>query len=125
MLRHAQATPLFGALMQKALDLVRGCDCVSDSGCPACVQNADCGEYNAVLSKRAAVVVLNATLQAEAEHRSRMALQVCISVLHPTSGFICSGSIKYDGVTAWQCCVLSSRLILQYARVCAFRLCRC
>lgn len=71
-----QACPLFGALMQKALDLIRTCDCVSDSGCPACVQHPDCGEYNAVLSKRAALLVLSATLQAEAEHRTRMSLQV-------------------------------------------------
>ena len=71
-----QACPLFGALMQKAVDLVRACDCVNDSGCPACIQHPDCGEYNAVLSKRAAVLVLSATLQAEAEHGARMALQV-------------------------------------------------
>ena len=62
--------------MQKALELLRTCDCLSDSGCPACIQNPDCGEYNAVLSKRAAIVVLCATIQAESEHRARMALQV-------------------------------------------------
>ena len=71
----AQACPLFGALMQKALDLVRSCDCVNDSGCPACIQHPDCGEYNAVLSKRAAMLVLSATMQAELENLARMALQ--------------------------------------------------
>lgn len=70
-----QVTPLFGAIMQKALELVVTCDCANDSGCPACVQHPDCNEYNAVLSKRSAVLVLQATLQVEAEHRARMALQ--------------------------------------------------
>lgn len=67
--------------MQKALELVTNCSCSSDSGCPSCIQNADCGEYNAVLSKQAAAIVLQATLEAETEYRARTSLQV--SLRHP------------------------------------------
>ena len=63
--------------MEKALDLILGCSCASDSGCPACIQHPDCNEYNAVLSKQSAVLVLQATLRAENEHRANVALQVC------------------------------------------------
>ena len=34
-----QACPLFSALLEKALDLIRSCDCVVDSGCPGCIQH--------------------------------------------------------------------------------------
>ncbi len=46
----AQACPLFSALLEKALDLIRGCDCVVDSGCPGCIQHTGCSQYNAVRS---------------------------------------------------------------------------
>eukprot|EP00891_Asterochloris_glomerata_P009914 jgi/Astpho2/9914/e_gw1.00152.3.1_t len=70
-----QATPLFGQLLEKALELVLNCTCTKSSGCPSCIQSADCGEYNAVLHKEAAVIVLQSTLEAEAEHFARMQLQ--------------------------------------------------
>ena len=54
---------------------VRGCDCAAMSGCPGCVQHLGCTEYNAVLHKRAAVAVLEATLASEREHAARVALQ--------------------------------------------------
>lgn len=71
-----QARPLFPQLLRKALELVRGCDCRSLSGCPACVQHLGCTEYNAVLHKRAAIAVLELTLSAEAEYAERLRLQV-------------------------------------------------
>ncbi|KAK9816796.1 hypothetical protein WJX72_005198 [[Myrmecia] bisecta] len=71
----AQACPLFGELMQKALELLHNCPCQSDSGCPSCIQHTDCGEYNAVLHKGAGKIVLECTLQAEDEYRERRALQ--------------------------------------------------
>ena len=64
--------------MEKALALILGCECASDSGCPACIQHPDCNEYNAVLSKQSAVLVLQATLRAESEHRANAALQVSL-----------------------------------------------
>ncbi len=46
-----QVAPLFVTLMQRALELIRGCGCAPDTGCPGCVQHTECGEYNAVISK--------------------------------------------------------------------------
>ncbi len=107
-----QACPLFSALLEKALDLIRSCDCIVDSGCPGCIQHTGCSQYNAVravmlrmlswcscqmahaalcmqlstssfrgkhdlvavcqvLHKRAAEIVLECTIAAEAEHRQR------------------------------------------------------
>jgi DEAD/DEAH box helicase domain-containing protein len=65
---------LFGLLMRRALDLIRSCPCTSDTGCPGCVQHTDCGEYNAVLNKQSAILILESTLAAEAE-RAAAALQ--------------------------------------------------
>ena len=70
-----QATPLFSVLLEKALELIETCNCTSASGCPACIQHMDCGEYNAVLNKFSAIIVLQCTLEAEAEHRERLHLQ--------------------------------------------------
>ena len=70
-----QATPLFSVLLEKALQLIENCDCKPASGCPGCVQHTDCGEYNAVLNKFSAIIVLQCTLEAEAEHRERLRLQ--------------------------------------------------
>ena len=71
-----QACPLFGPLMQRALEVIKDCKCTSDSGCPACIQHTDCGEYNAVLSKQAGIIVLECVLAAEEEYRGRLSLQV-------------------------------------------------
>ena len=71
----AQATPLFSVLLEKALQLIENCDCKPASGCPGCVQHTDCGEYNAVLNKFSAMIVLQCTIEAEAEHRERLRLQ--------------------------------------------------
>lgn len=38
-----QVAPLFMTLMERALELIRGCDCARDSGCPGCVQHTECG----------------------------------------------------------------------------------
>lgn len=46
-----QAAPLFTTLMERALELIKGCGCGPDTGCPGCVQHTECGEYNAVISK--------------------------------------------------------------------------
>lgn len=82
--------PLFPVLLEKALQLIEGCSCKPASGCPGCVQHMDCGEYNAVLNKFSAIIVLQCTLEAEQEHRDRLLLQkqvssgmpITIAVLH-------------------------------------------
>lgn len=60
-----QAAPLFPQLLRRALQLVRECGCAGRSGCPACVQHTECGEYNAVLHKQAAAAVLAALVGEE------------------------------------------------------------
>lgn len=66
-----QATPLFPELLQRALDLVLSCPCTYPKGCPACVQHLDCKNYNAVLSKKAAVHVLKAAIEQELAYLQR------------------------------------------------------
>lgn len=46
----------------QAIDLIAGCSCTSFRGCPACVQMMSCSEYNVVLDKKAALVILQAML---------------------------------------------------------------
>ncbi|WIA12038.1 hypothetical protein OEZ85_012117 [Tetradesmus obliquus] len=62
----AQATPLFPELLQQALELVQRCACRYVKGCPCCAQHLDCKNYNAVLNKAGAVLVLQAALEQEA-----------------------------------------------------------
>lgn len=78
--RGQQARPLFPQLLRRALELIRGCDCRSVSGCPACTQHMGCTEYNAVLHKHAAIAVLELTLAAEIEYAERLRLQVCVAL---------------------------------------------
>lgn len=62
---YVQAQPIFTNLIQKALELVRACPCSDDKGCPNCVQHVACTEYNAVISKSMAVIVLECALEHE------------------------------------------------------------
>lgn len=48
----------------RALALVQQCAC--RHGCPGCVQHTDCSEYNAVLHKQGAAVVLRRVMEADA-----------------------------------------------------------
>ncbi|KAK4395736.1 ATP-dependent helicase hrq1 [Sesamum angolense] len=43
--------PLFMELLTAALELLSSCHCSGDAGCPNCVQNLACSEYNEVLTK--------------------------------------------------------------------------
>ncbi|XP_010936422.1 uncharacterized protein [Elaeis guineensis] len=61
----AQVQLLFGELLTAALELVSTCNCMSCSGCPHCVQVLSCGEYNEVLDKEAAIVILEGVIEAE------------------------------------------------------------
>lgn len=53
-----QASFIFAELLQAARELVDGCECESDKGCPACIHQQTCNEYNAVLHKGGASLVL-------------------------------------------------------------------
>ena len=71
-----QVCDLFGVLMRKGMALIEACPCPNDTGCPGCIQHTDCNQYNAVLNKRAGVVVLQATLDAQDEFRERLLLRL-------------------------------------------------
>ncbi|KAG6530731.1 hypothetical protein ZIOFF_004489 [Zingiber officinale] len=56
---------LFRELLTAALELVSTCNCLSSSGCPNCIQALSCSEYNEVLHKDAAILILKSVIQAE------------------------------------------------------------
>lgn len=45
--------------------MVASCDCAAATGCPGCVQHTHCSEYNSVIHKGAAEVVLRLALEHE------------------------------------------------------------
>ncbi|KAK2075786.1 hypothetical protein QBZ16_001527 [Prototheca wickerhamii] len=61
----AAAAPQFGPILAQARDLVRDCPCATPAGCPCCVQHTHCGEYNTVISKPGALVVLEELIRWE------------------------------------------------------------
>ncbi|CAH9142639.1 unnamed protein product [Cuscuta epithymum] len=61
----AQMQPLFTELLTAALELLTSCHCSGDAGCPNCVQNTICEEYNEFLHKDAAIIILKGVIQAE------------------------------------------------------------
>ena len=52
------AAALAGGLLRDAAAVIASCDCQDLGGCPRCVQSHTCGEHNACLDKKGAVVVL-------------------------------------------------------------------
>jgi ATP-dependent helicase YprA (DUF1998 family) len=60
----AAAAMVMGEVLTKAVEMLEGCDCRLDDGCPSCLHHPGCGEYNAHLSKKAGRIVLQAALQA-------------------------------------------------------------
>ncbi|KAK3013340.1 hypothetical protein RJ639_009552, partial [Escallonia herrerae] len=54
----SQVQPLFTELLNAALELLTLCCCSGDTGCPKCVQNLACHEYNEVLHKEAAMMII-------------------------------------------------------------------
>lgn len=74
--RCTQVCDMFGVLMRKAVALIESCPCTSSTGCPGCIQHTDCNQYNAVLDKRAGIVVLQATLEAQADFRHQLSMRL-------------------------------------------------
>eukprot|EP00854_Cymbomonas_tetramitiformis_P015864 gene15864-18813_t len=62
---NARWCELEHGLAQAAIELVEACECEEPSGCPACIHYLDCSEYNNVLDKSSALLVLKATVDAE------------------------------------------------------------
>lgn len=61
----AQVQPVFTELLTSALELLTSCHCSGDAGCPNCIQNIICQEYNEVLHKDAAIIILKGVIKAE------------------------------------------------------------
>ncbi|KAG9151551.1 hypothetical protein Leryth_019742 [Lithospermum erythrorhizon] len=61
----AQVQPRFSELLTAAVELLTTCKCKEDVGCPHCIQNKSCMEYNEVLHKDAAITILKGVLDAE------------------------------------------------------------
>nr|XP_043614389.1 uncharacterized ATP-dependent helicase YprA [Erigeron canadensis] len=59
----AQVQPIFTELLTAALELITSCCCSVDTGCPNCVQNLSCHEYNEVLHKDAAIMIIKGVLE--------------------------------------------------------------
>ncbi|KAJ4960378.1 hypothetical protein NE237_020288 [Protea cynaroides] len=66
-----QVLPLFTVLLAAALELVTTCPCLGVAGCPNCVQNLSCREYNEVLDKNAAIMILQAVIEVEDSYFQR------------------------------------------------------
>ncbi|PWA79027.1 nucleic acid binding,ATP-dependent helicase [Artemisia annua] len=61
----AQVQPIFTELLTAALELLTSCCCSVETGCPNCVQNLSCHEYNEVLHKDAAITIIKGVLELE------------------------------------------------------------
>ncbi|EXB89115.1 hypothetical protein L484_016676 [Morus notabilis] len=60
-----QVQPFFMELLTSALELLKSCHCPGDIGCPHCIQSFACKEYNEVLHKDAAIMIIKGVLDAE------------------------------------------------------------
>ncbi|XP_072971707.1 uncharacterized protein [Typha angustifolia] len=61
----SQVQRLFGELLAAALEQITTCNCLGATGCPNCVQTLSCGEYNEVLDKGAALLILKGVIESE------------------------------------------------------------
>ncbi|KAG8379347.1 hypothetical protein BUALT_Bualt07G0078900 [Buddleja alternifolia] len=61
----AKVQPLFMELLTAALELLTSCHCSGDAGCPNCVQYLACHEYNEVLHKDAALMIIKGVIDTE------------------------------------------------------------
>lgn len=54
--------------MIRALDLINSCNCTEKvEGCPGCVQFTHCTEYNSVLHKESAALILKLAIEYESD----------------------------------------------------------
>ncbi|KAI9088363.1 hypothetical protein K1719_029812 [Acacia pycnantha] len=60
-----QVQRIFPKLLTAALELLTSCHCSKEVGCPDCVQSFACQEYNEVLHKEAAIMIIKGVLDAE------------------------------------------------------------
>lgn len=60
-----QIQPYFTELLEAALELLTSCHCSGETGCPNCVQSLACHEYNELIDKDAAIVIIQGVLESE------------------------------------------------------------
>ncbi|KAK6795347.1 hypothetical protein RDI58_008800 [Solanum bulbocastanum] len=60
-----QVQHVFSELLTAALELLASCCCSGDTGCPNCVQHISCHEYNEVLHKDAAIMIIKGVVEEE------------------------------------------------------------
>ncbi|KAI4335871.1 hypothetical protein L6164_014474 [Bauhinia variegata] len=60
-----QVQPIFRKLLAAALELLTSCRCSVEVGCPNCVQSFACHEYNEVIHKDAAIMIIKGVMDAE------------------------------------------------------------
>jgi len=72
-----RARALFGTLLQAAIELVTCCPCKDASGCPGCLHNGECAEYNDTLDKQGGLAILRHTLAAEQRHAEEEERMAC------------------------------------------------
>ncbi|KAL9231532.1 hypothetical protein vseg_006752 [Gypsophila vaccaria] len=56
---------IFKDLLIAALEMLTSCHCSVETGCPSCVHNLSCQEYNELLHKDAAIMIIKGVLEAE------------------------------------------------------------
>ena len=59
------AHPHFGKMLRAAYESVSSCDCVSSDGCPNCIQIDTCRQYNEMLHKGCAIMILRTLVLGE------------------------------------------------------------
>ncbi|KAL5539552.1 hypothetical protein UlMin_045285 [Ulmus minor] len=60
-----QVQPFFMELFTAAMELLTSCHCSGYAGCPNCIQSFACKEYNEVLHKDAAIMIIKGVLETE------------------------------------------------------------
>ncbi|XP_057441075.1 uncharacterized protein LOC130732945 isoform X2 [Lotus japonicus] len=60
-----QVQPYFTKFLAAALEVLTSCCCSAEVGCPSCIQSFACHEYNEVLHKDAAIMIIKGILDAE------------------------------------------------------------
>ncbi|MHA1680037.1 MAG: DEAD/DEAH box helicase [Promethearchaeota archaeon] len=60
-----KATEMIVSLLNSTREMIRGCSCKPDNGCPSCVQSPRCGNGNEPISKKGALSILDAILHEE------------------------------------------------------------
>ena len=63
--------------LQAAYETVSSCECEAETGCPQCIQLDTCSQYNEVLHKSGAIMILRSLVQtAKQDHDEALSTKV-------------------------------------------------